>query len=760
MTFRMSSPSNPSTTVGAAQTATQSPLPPRSDARPAFWRILTNFDASKISSHRAFRNALGVVLPLIAGFALQMPRGGLVVATGALNVSYSDTSDPYSVRARRMLASSFICAIAVFAGAISGRHHIAAIVLASLWAFVAGMLVAVGGAAPDLGVISLVTFLIYAAQPLTSHQAALSGVLALGGGLLQTALSIALWPVRRYEPERRALASLYRELANRASSTLIATSPPIASTHSDQAQEALAGLTRDPGPDSLRYRALLTQAERIRLSLLMLLRLRLRLEREGYDYTGVVILATYLQLAAQILQEISAALSPLSPPAPQEPGAHPAIEKLGQFANQLREEVAATPPTFLVAVAKEAVFQMDALGGQLRTTLDLAHDRAAATVTGEDDVEAMRHRWREALADAIAAFRGSLNLQSSVFRHAVRLAIMVALGEIVGRSVSWRRSYWLPMTIVLVLKPEFTATFTRGFLRIAGTVVGLLLATGLFDLFHPGVALQLVLVFVFVYLLRWVGPANYGIFGIVISAVIVLLLAITGVAPKDAIWARGLNTIAGGTLALLAYAVWPTWERTRVSERIAQMLDAYRAYMHALAEYRPCDESSRQELERTRRGARIGRANLQASIDRLSAEPGTTSEQISRLNAVLASSHRLIHAVMALDAIASRDANISFSAPLKNYIAAVEETLTLLASQLRGVRIPSKHFPNLREEYRLMVQARSPQPGAPADRFDSINIETDRITNSVNTLAEQVNAWTYSPEFKALYKTTSEVAPE
>src|SRR5450432_260344 len=190
------------------------------EAISAFWQVITHFDSTKLSTHRAFRNAVGVVLPLIAGFALHMPRGGLVVASGALNVSYSDGSDPYSERAKRMLASSVVCAVAVFTGAISGKHQVIAIVLATAWAFVAGMSVAIGGAAPDLGVISLVTLLIYAAQPLTPRQAAISGGLALAGGLLQTAWSVAFWPVHRYDPERRALASLYLELANRAAAPL------------------------------------------------------------------------------------------------------------------------------------------------------------------------------------------------------------------------------------------------------------------------------------------------------------------------------------------------------------------------------------------------------------------------------------------------------------------------------------------------------------------------------------------------------------
>jgi uncharacterized membrane protein YccC len=402
---------------------------------------------------------------------------------------------------------------------------------------------------------------------------------------------------------------------------------------------------------------------------------------------------------------------------------------------------------------------MDALSGQLRAALDLSQNNVEPQ--GAADAPSLAPRtWKETFSNTIEVFRSHLNLQSPIFRHALRLAVLVALGDVLGTEVSWRRTYWLPMTIALVLKPEFTATFTRGLLRIAGTIVGLLLATGLFHLFTPGVVLQVILIFVFVFLLRWLGPANYGIFGIAVSALIVLLLAIGGVPPKDVIWARGVNTVAGGALALMAYWLWPTWERTRVSERIAEMLDAYRNYTHALSRWNPVDESWMQELERARRGARSARANLEASIDRLGSEPGTTREQLVRLSAVLASSHRFVHALMALDAIFSHQPALASSLPLKNYLSKVETTLALLASTLRGVRVPAKDFPNLREEHRLMVQSRTTEVNSATARFDSINIEADRITNSVNTLAEQIMQWTRTPEFAALHKLRLELGTE
>jgi hypothetical protein len=193
-------------------------------------------------------------------------------------------------------------------------------------------------------------------------------------------------------------------------------------------------------------------------------------------------------------------------------------------------------------------------------------------------------------------------------------------------KLSTHRAFRNAFGVVLPL----IAGFTRGLLRIAGTIVGLVLATELFHLLNPGVILQVILIFVFVFLMRWLGPANYGIFGIAVSALIVLLFAIAAVPPKDVIWARGINTVAGGLLALLAYWLWPTGEHTRVSERIVGVLDAYRSYAHALSRCNTADESSMQELERARRGARIARASLETSIDRLRAEPGTTPERLAR----------------------------------------------------------------------------------------------------------------------------------
>jgi hypothetical protein len=220
----------------------------------SFWQRVFQFQKEKIAPWIALRNTLGFALPLAAGIALGNIPAALIAGIGALNVSYSDSHDPYLQRARRMLAACALVGLAVFAGAVCGNHRLLAVPIAGAWAFAAGMLVALSTTAADLGIMSLVTLVVFAAKPLPPESAALSGLLALGGGLLQTVLALAFWPIRRYVPERRALAAFYAELARAAVAPPDVREAPPASAQSTQAQTALASLAGDYSIEGERYR--------------------------------------------------------------------------------------------------------------------------------------------------------------------------------------------------------------------------------------------------------------------------------------------------------------------------------------------------------------------------------------------------------------------------------------------------------------------------------------------------------------------------
>jgi uncharacterized membrane protein YccC len=171
---------------------TPAPQATRPNAWLAFRQSVVHFDTAKLNPWLGLRNAFGVAVPLFAGVALHSLSGGAAAALGALNVGFRDSDAPYRQRARHMLLASVLIGIAVFAGAVSGRDPVFAVLVAGGWALVAGMLIALSASAAELGVLSLVLLLIYGAVPQDPGRAALSGLYAFVGGLLQTLLSLAL----------------------------------------------------------------------------------------------------------------------------------------------------------------------------------------------------------------------------------------------------------------------------------------------------------------------------------------------------------------------------------------------------------------------------------------------------------------------------------------------------------------------------------------------------------------------------------------
>ncbi len=705
----------------------------------SFWAIVWRYDRTKISFPVSIRNAVGVALPLVAGLAVGHLRAGIVIATGALNVSYSDGADVHSERARRLLLASVFVGLAVLAGSLTARTPILSVLVAGVAAFAAGELVAFGQTAADLGTISLVTLVVYSAQPLDPSDAMVAGLLALLGGLLQSGLSLASWPVRRYQPLRLAIGALYRALAEAERKPVNVREAPPATAQSTAAQETIARYGVDHSSEAERYRSLLNQGERIRLSLLALGRLRRRLEREwenGHTAAGPPLesLNNFLGKTAALLEGIGETLSQTAKtPAVSLPSALPTT--MNVFEAKAESDLTA----FGMALVDDIRYQTEALGGQLRAALELTHGGSGESdaAPGLDSLPTFRER----LSNVLITLRANLNLQSAACRHALRLSVAVALSETLGRFFEVHRFYWLPMTVAIILKPDFSTTYSRGILRLGGTLLGLVVATLLNRLFVPSPWLDIAFVALFVSILRSFGAANYGVFTTAISALIVYLFALSGVAPKEVVAARALNSVAGGALALLVYWVWPTWEDARLSDRFAAMLETYRDYFAAIAaayqvHHLEADRAP-HEIDRQRLAARLVRTNLEASVLRYSAEPRVAKDRLRAISGMMASSHRLVHAVMSLEAGLGRTVNVQARPAFANFAGAVTKTLTYLAMQWRGTSVTQREFPDLRRAHRELVG----QGTEAVDRYALVNIETDRITNSLNTLAEQVRDW-------------------
>jgi uncharacterized membrane protein YccC len=684
-----------------------------------------------MSATMALRNAIGVVLPIVIGHALGQTGAGVLAGLGGLMVSYSDGNDPYALRSRRLFATAVLCAAAVGLGTLAANLPRLAAVLAVAWAFPAGIAVALSPAIGDLGTFSLVLFIVEGTTALSPERALAVGALCLLGGLLQMGLALVLWPLRRYEPERRELANLFAAFAREAAEPSSVRRGPPTTAEMTRVQMAVANLVGDRSVQGQRYRSLANQAERIRLRLISLNSARRRLSSgPGSPGRQAEVIDAFMKEAVRGFQLVSRALSAdeiAGPPQQVLSGLQTAADAMG--------EVAAQETPLGAAAVTHAQFQMTALAGQMRAALDLAQgltEPGLITLYRQET----RQPWRRRATSALATLRANLTPRSTMFRHAVRLAVGVAIGELISRRWVHAHAYWVPMTVAIVLKPGYVSTVTRGTLRVLGTLVGLVLTTALFSL-HPSIAWQLALIGAHVFVLRWLGVANYGFFAAAVGGLIVLLSSVAGADPTSLIADRALYTVLGGLIAVIVYVAWPTRGEGEAGTAAANLLDAYRRYLELVAlqiRGQPVEEAA---LDRLRLQTRVLRSNAEAAVDALAGEPAAV-ERRKLYGAVGASSNRFAHAAMVLEAMGAAHGGdqpageLPLSEPaFDSYAANASRTLSLLARVLRGENVSPEEFPDLRQSYEQWAKAAG-------DRRPLVTSELDRMTNSLNTLAERV----------------------
>ena len=118
--------------------------------------------------------------------------------------------------------------------------------------------------------------------------------------------------------------------------------------------------------------------------------------------------------------------------------------------------------------------------------------------------------------------------------------------------------FWIPLTVLFVLRPEYATTFDRLVLRATGTVVGLVMATAISEwLAGDGVAIAIVLT-VATGLAYGMLTVQYALFTTAITTYAVLLAdTLGGPAVEDAA-KRGAATLVGITITLVLFLLWPT----------------------------------------------------------------------------------------------------------------------------------------------------------------------------------------------------------
>ena len=483
------------------------------------------------------RSVLGVLL--VAGVALYwVGATAAIAAAGAAAIAGAVAlQDSPRGSFRLVVCVSLAMGVAVLLASLTSPYGLLFAVVVAVWGFGAGMTWAVSA---NAGLVAAAATALLVVTPPTESDwttAGSSAALALLGGVAQAVL-IVVWPKRRWRVQRSALSRAYRSLA--ADARALADDPtgqvdpqPLA-----WLREAFTLTEGQAGRRPVSYRTWYGLPERIAVTL-----------------TAIAGKLANAQGCAQVLVAAADVLDAVA--VPSAAGRQAAGYALGAF-----DATSAT-------VAGSEATLVQRLSEQLREAVGLRYGE----LTPPSSVTELRRAGLPVEIRRIGpAVRAQLDWESPVLRHALRLSVAGAAGALVAGFADLGHGYWIPLTVVMVLRPETAHTYTRCVGRVAGNALGIVVASGLVLLLHPTGLLAAAFAVVFLAVAYLASSLGYLAVSAALAAAIVFLVDIGGTAGPATLSDRLLATLIGGALAVLAHVALPDHAVVRLRQRAGELL--------------------------------------------------------------------------------------------------------------------------------------------------------------------------------------------
>jgi uncharacterized membrane protein YccC len=581
---------------------------------------------------RATRATAGIIIPLLLAETGTIPLHVIFAAIAAQNVAMADVRGSYSLRFAILSSGALLFGLAAALGSMSSQNLWMAVLFAAFMAAVAGGLRHLSADyGPPLSAPIVFIFLMASAEPPGHAGVLFHSTSTWAGGALGIVLQMALWPFRPQHPLRRATAECWQEIGNLLGILNDDEQPdPALRNDSVFSQQTRLRETLDRtlvtlnAARSKRMHSLVTRLEGLHLLCAryatQVLALETAMETRGID-RGLADAKSAFQPVFQSLENVAraVALTVVSRQPSHLTALDVRLRRLTNLLGAARKGVVARSASLpfgkhLLEILGQIEGLVPQIKSAVRDTIDRASERGAFSLELLD-----LHTWR------LGSLRAALNLSSSIdrslIRYILRLGTLLALSVLLYKWLKIPHGYWLGLTLVVVMQPDYGSTRQRAAERVLGTLLGSVLASGLLFLKLPHIvflAATALTAFLFALFLK----RRYDVAVVFLTVMVVLLTEIGGPTSWQLTLERIGCTLAGGGLALLAaHLFWPAWEKDRFQPLMSEALLASCAYIKLLCRRLREGTGRGPELTPAKRHLETANAEVFASLQRMYSEP-------------------------------------------------------------------------------------------------------------------------------------------
>ncbi len=604
------------------------------------------------------RISIGVLLPsVILGYFGEL-QTGIILSLGAGSASITDNPGPIHHRRNALF---ICCGIMFFVPLLVGiclQQTWLFMILLPLLCFFFSMIGVYGARVTSIGIAAMVVMVMTMRQAPEGRQIIFFAAYIFAGGLWYTLLSLVLYSIRPYKLLQqlsgeyilaasrylRARAEFYvaDAIMNNSYEELMQ-----AQVQVQQKQELLAELlfkTRSMVKESTHTSRILMMVF-LDVSDLLERTMASHLEyKKLHEYfADTTILTEYRQLILSLaneLDEIAISLSSGRASDYDERIDKNLVEKR-EHLQQLRLKL--LNPTNLEGFIslRHILDSIDDIAARIRTLHQYtSYDRNLRNIK-INAPDPSKYVTRQTVDPQ--QFWSNFSLQSNIFRLSLRLAIAAVVAYIIGRILPFGHSYWIVLTVIVILKPGYSLSKIRNIQRLVGTFLGV--GIGGFILYFvestTAISVLLILSITGAYsFIRWKYTVG------VVFITLYLLFAFYILSPgtfSGVMEDRLVDTIIASIIGFFASVLLPpVWEREKIGEPMKNVIADITNYYESVAYVFTGQLYNKEVSAEERKHAWVSLANVSDAFNRMLSEPKSKRRDSKEFHRFVVLSHMLV----------------------------------------------------------------------------------------------------------------------
>lgn len=594
------------------------------------------------------RITFGTLLPALLGFYLGNLSIGIIVSLGALYTSFADSAGPVFHRRNAMIATiALIFFTALITKLLNPYPYLLSIELFIL-CFLYAMLAVYGPRAAAVGTAGMLMIVVNMhdlrqAGNIFEH----AGFIALGG-IWYAILSLALTQFRPYRQAQQELSENLHEIATflRIKATFYELNTDIEESFKKLIDEQVTIHDQQHNLREILFKSKIIVRESTNIGRILLVVFRDLVDffeesmATQYDYEDIRNKFGHLPVYNEIkiiVIRLANELDNLSYFFATDKRPKPLHDLQADF-NHLKNVLDKSE-----GISEENIFVLKKILINVRNLINridriygyFGNKNVKSQITDLSKfVEHYEFDWSQ--------FRNNLSLKSDYFRHALRFAIVMIIGFLIANSFEFgNHSYWILLTIAVILKPGFSLSKKRVFQRLTGTFIGGIGGVIIIILIQDPTARFFILL-LFMILSFSLIQKNYILSVIFMTPYLLIMFTFLGIDTMEVAQERVVDTLLGGFLAFTSsYIIFPTWEGSQVKNYMRNLLIANYNYLVELLDTALGKEQNITEYKLIRKELYVNTANLASAFQRMITEPKSTQKNSKEVHSFIIFNHSL-----------------------------------------------------------------------------------------------------------------------